>query len=120
MELVEDAALGEMLGRDFSASSPKTSSTDGTRVWVVRSEEKCVSLNWQGSNPRAAGKLAARLEPFQHALPVALVPLKLLRSTLPATPGTVPVVVNCQNAHERLRYLLPARRRPSAARNDSR
>src|SRR5262249_19150705 len=29
------------------------------------------------------------------------VPLKLLRSTLPATPGTLPVVVNCQNAQER-------------------
>ena len=107
MELVEDAALGEMLAETFLPARRKTSSTDGTRVWVVRSEEKCVSLNWQGSNPREAASQRLASSHFSTRCQSRSVPLKLLRSTRPATPGTVPVVVNCQNAHERLRYLSP-------------
>jgi hypothetical protein len=49
------------------------------------------------------GTLYSRGE-FSTRSQSALVPLKLLRSTGPATPCTRPVVVNCQNAQSRARY----------------
>lgn len=49
------------------------------------------------------GTLYSRGE-FSTRSQSALVPLKLLRSTGPATPWTRPVVVNCQNAQSRARY----------------